>query len=95
MLIATRTVNFATVTRTNPGMYCLELSPSSGICSGTTSAAVSVDFTGTAAPQGNTTVVLNSGCGTNGISVRTYRRASGSATDSALADNVAFTIVVP
>lgn len=91
--VRNRTSNFASVARWAIGVYCLELSPSSGIVSSTRPAVVSVDAFNTTPPVGNATAQYGSGCGVNGILVRTYRRVG--AADSAPADNVAFTVVVP
>jgi hypothetical protein len=79
----------------DPGYYCLELAPASGVVSGSRPAIVTADGWHTTPPVSNTTAMFGGGCGTNGIGVKTFRRTSSSAADAVPADTVAFMVLVP
>jgi len=90
-LDAQRTQNVASVTRTNPGVYCLELA--AGV---DRSVAVLAQPEGGTANAGNQTAQWSGNCGANGVQVHTEEQSvSGGALVSQPANNVAFSVLVP
>jgi hypothetical protein len=81
------------VTRDGVGDYCVT---APGIDPNTVPAVVSVDWAGTAAPEGNASALVRpAACGGTAFEVITERIPTGVTGDSADADNVGFTIIIP
>jgi hypothetical protein len=88
-----RSNGVSTVTRINVGHYCIH---APGIDPLAVSVAVTVDWGGTANPEGNASAMTGEPCDSNsGFSVFTERHSDTSATNAAPADDIAFTIVIP
>lgn len=83
----------SSVTREQTGIYCVT---APGIDPNITSAVVSVEWNGTAFPEGNASVLTDDSadCGNGSFVVRAFRLPVASGT-SEPADNVGFTIVIP
>ena len=97
-LVAQRTSGITTISRPSTGLYCLEAAPNvvaqafNGSGDPIRPTVASVEFGNSGAPQTDVLIVQVRGatinCPDNTFEVRTYRNA-------ALADNVAFTLLVP
>ena len=91
----TKAKGVTSVTRLDTGRYCVD---APGIDRATTTAAVGVDWSNTASPEGNGAAMqadlTSIGCTGGKFGVVTERFAQPSA-DSDYANNVAFTIVIP
>jgi Collagen triple helix repeat (20 copies) len=95
-LVSQYTSGFTAVSRPSVGLYCL--TPVAGVSPGNRPAVASVDFFLTPFPQGDASAITSiffgpAGCPDNEFIVRTYRR--GDTTGAVLANDVAFTIIVP
>jgi hypothetical protein len=87
------TSGFTAVERPATGIYCL--TPVDGISVSNRPAVVSVDWSGTADPEGDGSAMYMapSICGAGQFEVRTERR--GATTVAVPANDVGFTIIVP
>jgi hypothetical protein len=80
------------VTHPSTGTYCVT---APGIDANQVPPVVSVDWTSTIGPEGNTTAMAYTCAGTSSFGVRTERLSVTGNADANVADDVGFTIVIP